>query len=340
MPGSTYCQKLFIFVFIFCLFLGTSCSKKNGPTIGFMLPHMNTKRYTIERDEFTKKVKELGGDVVFMSADNDEIKQIQQVNEILQKDIDILVLDPVNRFRAADMVRSAHDKGIPVISYDRLVANCDIDAFITFDANAIGSKMTTYAINKVPHGKYLILNGDKLDINAVLINEAIQKTLAPSVASGNIEIVYQSFIEKYAADEAAYELGKYFDLSMEFPDVILCAGDMLAQGAISAIHNYAIDKKIVITGQDAAVCACKEILNGNQTMTIYKPVKKMAHMTAEIAVNLSKGKKTNTFFKNKIFNGMIEVPAIFLDVIVVDASNLRNTVLAEGFITEAELAGK
>lgn len=121
------------------IFILSSCGKK-GPTIGFMLPHMTIKRYQVEHEEFTRKVKELGGDVVFMSADNDELKQNQQAREIL-KGIDVLVLDPVNRFQAAGMVRAAHDKGIPVISYDRLVANCDVDAFVSFDASAVGSKI-------------------------------------------------------------------------------------------------------------------------------------------------------------------------------------------------------
>jgi D-xylose transport system substrate-binding protein len=338
MPGSIKFRNLYI-ITVVCLFLTASCTKKKGPTIGFMLPHMTIKRYPIERDAFTQKVKELGGDVIFMSADNDEAKQLQQLNEILQKDIDILVLDPVNRYRAAEMVRAAHNKNIPVISYDRLVANCDVDAFLTFDASAIGTKMTAYAINKVPAGKYIILNGDKSDINAILIDEAIEKTLAPSVASGKITTVYHSFIEKYDPDEAEYLMGKYFDLSQDLPDVILCTSDMLAKGALKAILGHNIDKKIIITGQGAEISACKEVLNGNQAMTIYKPVKKMAVMTAEIAVQISNGKKIDAFFKNKMFNGKKDIPSTFLDVIVIDAGNLNSTVVADGFMTEAELHG-
>jgi len=154
---------------------------------------MTIKRYPIERDVFTAKVRELGGEVIFMSADNDEIKQSQQLKEIISKGIDILVLDPVNRFRAAEMVRIAHKEGIKVISYDRLIANCDVDVFMTFDANAIGNQMTQYALNKVPQGKYFILGGDKTDMNAVMIDNSIEKTLSSHVKSGKNKYCLQNF---------------------------------------------------------------------------------------------------------------------------------------------------
>jgi D-xylose transport system substrate-binding protein len=316
--------------------LSTSCGKK-GPVIGFMLPHMTLQRYIIERDIFTQKVRELGGEVIFMSADNDETKQQEQANELISKGVDILVLDPVNRFRAAEMVRAAHNKGIPVISYDRLVANCDIDAFISFDASAIGNQMTSYILNRKPTGQYIVLGGDKTDINAVLIDEAVTKSLAQPQKDGKISVVYKSFIEKYSAEDAEYEIGKFLDLSQQTPDAIITASNMLASGAIKALKKVGLEGKVLVTGQGAEIFACKDILKGNQLMTIHKPVKKMASLTAEIAMKLAKGEKVKTFFTGQLYNGAVQVPSLLLEVITVDANNLRSVIVADGTVNEEEL---
>ena len=75
-------------------------------------------------------------------------------------------------------------------------------------------------------------------------------------------------------------------------------------------------------------------------MTIYKPVKKMAAAAAEIAVNLYKGDKISHFFKSTLFNGSIDVPSYFFDVITVDASNMKTTIIADGYHTESDVYNK
>jgi len=327
---------IFVITIILVNILAVSCKHKSGPLVGFMLPHMNGKRYSIERDVFTARVRELGADVIFMSADNDEEKQIAQVNEILSKDIDILVLDPVNRFRA-EMVRAAHNVGIKVISYDRMIANCDVDEFISFDASAIGNQMTQYALNKVPEGKYFILGGDKSDMNAVMIDNALEKTLSPSIKSGKINIVYKTFIEKYSTDDAEYEMTRFLNLSQDAPDVVIASTDKLALGALNAFKNFELEGKVLITGQDGELFSCKNILKGYQAMTIYKPVKKMAKLAAELSIKMAKGENIDDYSKSKIFNGKEDIPSILLEVITVDATNLKNTIVADGMISEAEL---
>jgi D-xylose transport system substrate-binding protein len=299
---------------------------------------MNSKRYPIEKETFTAKVRELGGDVIFMSADNDEEKQIAQVQEILNKDIDILVLDPVNRFRAAEMVRAAHLKGIKVISYDRLIANCEVDRLVTFDAYAIGNLMAQYAVNKVSEGKYLILGGDKSDMNAIMIDQGIDKTLSPFVKSGKIRMVYKSFIEKYATEDAENEFNRFVNLSGEVPDVVLTSGDGLALGVLNGCKKNELEGKVLITGQDGEAYTCKNILKGYQAMTIYKPVKKLAALSAELSVKMAKGENTEGYFKSKLFNGKEDIPSILLEVISVDATNLKNTIMADGMVSEAELS--
>jgi D-xylose transport system substrate-binding protein len=330
-------MKKLIPILLILNILLVSC-KNSGPVIGFMLPHMTIKRYLIERDVFTKKVRELGGDVIFMSADNDEVKQLEQVKVILNKNIDVLVLDPVNRYKAAEMVRAAHDKGIKVISYDRLIANCDVDKYVTFNASDIGIQMCEYATNKISAGKYFILGGDKSDMNAVMIDDAVVKFLLPLVKSGKIQIVYKTFIEKYAADEAEFQVTRYLNLSQDVPDVVISSSDVMSLGALNAFKKLDLENKILITGQNADLKACKNIIKGKQALTIYKPVKKLAELAADLSMKMVKGENVDNSFQSKIFNGNRDVPSTLLKVITLDATNLKQILVADGIYTEAELS--
>lgn len=329
--------RIYLVTTILSLLSLISSCKSSGPRVGFMLPHTNIKRYLVEKDAFTSKIEALGGKALFRSADNDEEKQIQQLKEIINEGIDILVLDPVNRFRGAEMVRFAHDHGIKVISYDRLVANCDVDALVTFDAYAIGKKMAEYSLSKKPSGTYIIFGGDKSDVNAVMINEAVEKSLENAVKSGNIKVLFRSFIEKYSLEDTENTLNTCLNFSLEKPDVVITASDAMAQGVINALQTSGLTGQTIVTGQNAELNACKNILAGKQSMSIYKNVKKMASTTAEIAINLCKGEKIKNIFNAKLNNGSIDVPSYFFDVVSVDASNMKSTVIADGFYSEAEI---
>lgn len=324
----------FIFVIILTTFL-VSC--KSEIKVGFMLPNMNNLRYLVEKKVFISKIESLGGKVILRSADNDEEKQNQQFEDILKEGVDIVVLDPVNRFRSAEMVRAAHKKGIKVISYDRLVANCEVDALVTFNAMEIGRQMADYALRQTPSGNYVILGGDGSDINALMIEEAIEKSLDSNIKSGRVKILFRSLVERYASDESEILTAKCLKLTNTKPDVILTASDAMAQGVINAFLKESFTGKVLLTGQNAELYACKNIVEGKQTMTVYKPVKRMASATAELAVKICKGEKLNAYCKSTIFNGSVNVPVWLFDVITVDASNLKSTVIADGYYTEKEV---
>jgi D-xylose transport system substrate-binding protein len=295
------------------------------------------KRYHVEKEEFTRRANELGAEVLFAEANNDEEAQITQFNELLSKGINILVLDPVNRFNAAQIVRKAHENGIKVISYDRLISNCDVDAYVTFDAQMIGRQMTEYAMKLKPEGNYIILGGDKADINAIGIDIGQQKAIESSVKSGKIKVSYSMFLEKWSADEAAFEVKKFIQLSNSIPDVILAGGDNISKGSVLALIDLNLQGKVIITGNGGEVYACNYIMKGYQTMTVYKPVKKLALLAAELADNMLKGIDVSNTLNSKLYNGTMDVPSCMLTTIPVDASNVRSTVLADGMVTEEEL---
>lgn len=327
-------------VFVICTILSglffTSCSKKK-PLVGFMLPHTTIQRYIVEKEEFTSKINELGGEVLFYDAGNDDQKQMMQLDSLLARSIDVLVLDPVNRFTAAEMVRKAHRKGIKVISYDRLISNSNVDAFLSFDPWEVGRQITEAATKAKPDGVYIILGGDKSDLNAIGIDESMNKVLEPFLSSNKIKVDYKVFIERWSYEDSYLEVKRYLNLSGKVPDVILATSDMIARGTIDALKENKLEGKVIVTGQGGELFACKNIVAGNQMMTVYKPVKKLASLAAELSIKMLNNEKVDDILNTTIFNGYADIPTQMLVPIPVDASNLRSTIVADGMIKESDL---
>jgi D-xylose transport system substrate-binding protein len=328
--------RLFVICAILSGLVFNSCTKKK-PLVGFMLPHTTIQRYIVEKEEFTSKINALGGEVIFYDAGNDDQKQMKQLDSLLERNIDVLVLDPVNRFTAAEMVRKAHRKGIKVISYDRLISNIDVDAFLSFDPWVVGKQITEAATKAKPEGIYVILGGDKSDLNAIGIDESMQKVLEPYLSSNSIKIDYKVFIERWSYEDSYLEVKRYLNLSGKVPDVILATSDLIARGTIDALKENQLEGKVLVTGQGGELFACKNIMDGNQLMTVYKPVKKLAVLAAELSIKMLNNEKTDDILNTTIYNGFADIPSHMLVPVPVDASNLRATIVADGMIKESDL---
>jgi D-xylose transport system substrate-binding protein len=304
-----------------------------------MLPNMGNKRYAVERDIFSSKVSGNGGEVIFYSADNDANKQESQLSEMLATGVDIVVLDPVNRFTAAGMVRMIHERGIKVISYDRLIANAKPDAFVSFNGEGIGEKMASFAVSKLPQGNYVVFCGDKSDKNATWIREGFYKVLNPYINSGKIKISFEAYIENWGEADANNIMNKYLKLSGNTPDVILSSSDPLSKGCISALKRQNVNPSgIIITGQGAEPFACRYILHNQQSMTVYKPVKKLAELAADLSIKIAHGQKVDDLLITTINNGLFNIQSALLETQVVDSSKIRSIVMADGMLTEKELS--
>ncbi len=158
-----FASKIVLFLIILAL---VSCQKQQRVKIGFLLPNMVSGRYQKEKVYFTEKIQALGGEALVISADYDDQLQIKQAKELLEQGAKVLVVNPLNLNTAAAIIRSAHERNVPVIAYDRLIRNCDLDYFLTFDNEKVGKLMADYVTKIKPEGKYILLGGDKADQNA------------------------------------------------------------------------------------------------------------------------------------------------------------------------------
>jgi len=321
--------KLFKILIFFVTFFILSCDQKNNNIeVGFLISNSIHERWVHESEFFTKEIEALGGKVIVKSAENDENLQYSQAVELINSGIDVLVINAVNGVTAASIVRAAHAKGIKVIAYDRMVKNCDLDYFITFDGEKVGELIASYALKLKPTGNYVLLNGDKADDNAIYFYKGTMKILQPLIDAKQINIVFSTFVEDYSKDNAAYFTDKVLEFSNTNIDAILTPYDGLAEGVIDVLKKRGFSENIPVTGQDAELPACNRIMNGTQSMTVYKAGKSMAIKCAEMAMQIAK-KETIKDLKS-LNNGRIDVASLVLEPIAVDKNNMASTVVADG----------
>src|SRR3954447_23569246 len=312
-----------------------------GGKIAFLLPESKTARYeTQDRPLFQADVKALcsGCEIVYSNADQDASKQQQQAEAALTQGVKVMVLDPVDGAAAATIVSQANSKGVPVISYDRLLLNSKPDYYVEFNSPSVGKIQGKALVDKLKQdgksGNIIMINGAPTDNNAKLFKQGAHSVIDPS----GFKVAKEYDTPDWSPDKAQSEMEQAITAVGKGKFVgVYAANDGTAGGAIAAMKSAGIDPKTIpTTGQDAELAAIQRILAGDQYMTVYKPIRPLADQAAQWAVGLVQGKKP-TDATAKENNGKTDVPTKKLDVTPVMASNVKSTVIKDGFWTPAQI---
>ena len=297
--------------------------------VGFSMATFKEDRWLQDRERFAAKAQQVGFDVIVTNANQDSELQYKQVADLVQKGIDVLVFVPQDYATAYECTNLAKKAGIPVISYDRLVAKGNVDAYISFDNVKVG-KLQGEALSKaVPEGGYIILNGSPDDHNSEMFHKGYLEALQSSIDSGKISIVAETWVQNWTREKAFSFVSTVLKKSPDMIDGILAGNDSLAWGAIDALSEARLAKKVTVVGHDADLAACQRIVDGTQLMTVYKPIKSLVEKTAEVCKILAEGKKPDT--DKTINDGTYDVPYIMIDCIPVTRENMDETVIKDGF---------
>ncbi len=301
-----------------------------GPIkIGFSMDTLKEERWQRDKEFVEAKAKEMGATVIVQVANGDDKLQIEQAENMLTQGVNVLLVAPHNGEVAASIVESAKKQNVPVISYDRLIKNSDVDLYVSHQVVKIGEMQAKYALDRQPKGNYVIVGGSPTDNNALLLHQGQMNVLKPAVDSGQVKIVADQYAKEWKASEALNITENALTQTRNDIVAVIASNDGTAGGAIQAIEEQKLTGKVVVTGQDAEFAACQRIVEGKQSMTIYKPIKPLADSAVEWAVKLARGEKVQT--ADKINNGMKDVPSILHEPIAVDKGNMADTVIKEGF---------
>ncbi|KRA23951.1 ABC transporter substrate-binding protein [Microbacterium sp. Root61] len=309
----------------------TGCGTTAGDDAGkiaLLLPDAKTARYeTFDRPMFERRVAELGPyAVLYSNADQDAATQQQQAESALTAGADVLVLDPVDARAAVTIVSAANAAGVPVISYDRLIAGGDIAYYVSFDNEQVGALQASQLVGALEadgrgSAGILVVNGSPTDPNAARFSEGAQSVLDTSDLRVLAEYDTPDWSPDKAQEWVASQLAQHGD---EIAG-IYAANDGTASGAIAALKAANITPLPLVTGQDAELSAIQRIVSGDQFMTVYKAIKEQAELAAEVAVALLRGEEVTAPLK---IDG---IPSTLLEPVAVTVGNIMDTVVADGF---------
>jgi D-xylose transport system substrate-binding protein len=304
--------------------------KPDRPLIGFSMDTLEEERWQRDRDLFVAAAERLGAEVLVQSAGSDDARQIAQCENLITQGVDVLVVVPHNGKAAAAIVESAHRAGIPVIAYDRMINDADLDLYVSFDNARIGELQADYLVRHVPQGNYVLIGGDPADFNSHLYREGQMRILQPFVDRGAIRIVAAQWAQEWQPIEALRHVENALTQHDNRIDAVVASNDGTAGGAIQALAEQGLAGTVKVSGQDAELAALQRVVAGTQAMTIYKPLPVLAATVAEAALHLIRG-ETPPNLNAAIHNGKIDVPSIQIDVVVVDSTNVVETVIKDGF---------
>jgi D-xylose transport system substrate-binding protein len=328
---------------------GAAHQRAISGTVGFLITDFTTSaRWAFDRDYVIADLKALdpGVTVKWTDAKANQTTQQTQAQSLLTAGAKVLIDVPVDSTGAGQIVKIAHANTppVPVIAYDRLISGAPVDAYTSFDGFSVGVQQAKYLIKHVKKGGTIVsIAGSTTDNNAHLFYNGAMSVLKPLIANGTYKLGYDQFTPNWDDVKAQTEMASALTKLNNKVDGVLVANDGMAGGVIAALKAQGLAGKIPVTGQDATDAGIQQILLGNQSMTIYKPLKNLAKAASQITDVFLHGKKLSASSMisagkvTMVNNGMTNVPSVILPVITVTKANIKSTVIADGFTTKARL---
>jgi len=321
---------------------GESSTSGGGSSakIAFLLPENKTARYEHQdKPYFIQSVKKLCPNckVLYNNANQDPARQQQQADAAIANGAKALVIDAVDVEAAASIASAAKRAHVPVISYGRLISNADLNYFISIDPYKVGQQQARRLLAALGGGqgkRVVMINGSPTDSNS-----APYKNGALSVfKSAGVNVVKSYDTPDWSPDKAQTEMDQATTaLGKTGFDAVYVANDGMASGAIASLKAAGINPATrPVTGQDAELDGVQRIVAGEQLMTVYQPINKIAQAAAELAVPLAQGKTPPPIAKAKVDNGAEKVPSVLLNTVMVDKHNV-DSVIKAGFLTAKQI---
>ncbi|MCR5410300.1 MAG: substrate-binding domain-containing protein [Lachnospiraceae bacterium] len=293
--------------------------------IGMAFDSFLIERWERDRDIFVSRARDLGASVNVQNANGDVQKQKDQIKYLIDKKMDVIVLVAVDSSALTKEVQEARAAGIKVVAYDRLITDAPLDLYISFDNEMVGKYMADAIIEGLPSGGDVIkINGPSKDNNVLLINKGFDR----EIRGHGINVFDTYYASEWKGEEAFNYLSEN-PVKADRADAVMCGNDSLAGQAVKYYSEKRRAGRIPIVGQDADLDACQRIVEGTQTMTVYKSIEQLAKKAAESSVSLAKGNSVAGVTDLK--NGDYQVPYLSIAPVMVTKDNIDSVIIDSGF---------
>ena len=342
--------------------------KKSGDdakkTVGISMPTKSLERWNRDGSYLKKEFEKAGYKVEITYSDNDTDQQVNDIQNLISENVDLLIVAAIDGESLSTVLADAKGADIPVVSYDRLIRNTDaISYYVSFDNYKVGQLQGQYIIDTLDLDNagdktynLEVTAGDPADNNATFFYNGAMDTLKKYIDAGTLKIPsgQKKFEEvgtaqwdtSTALDRMQNILASYYADGKTQLDVCLCSNDSTALGVTQAIQSdYKGKNSPIITGQDGDEENLKNIIDGKQSMTVYKAVANEAVVTLELSKEILQDKKPAEELTSKVDcetkydtesydNGTLKVPSYLLTPETVTKDNYKELLVDTGYYTE------
>ena len=332
----------------------TAFSSANAATIGVSMPTQSLQRWNQDGHNLEAQLEAAGHKVELLYAgDNDIPTQVSQIENMISGDVDVLVVAPIDGGALTTALQGAIDKGIPVISYDRLIMNSKaISYYATFDNYKVGQKQGEYLVDALDldnqDGPFNIelFTGDPGDNNCNFFFGGAMDVLQKYIDDGKLVVKSgQTEFEQVATanwDSAKAQdrmdtiiAGNYSDGTNL--DAVLCSNDSTALGVENALAASYTGEYPIITGQDCDTPNVKNLVAGKQAMSVFKDTRALASAVVKMVDSIMKGEEPEVNDTKSYDNGTGVIPTYLCDPVVVTTDNYKEILIDSGYYTEDQI---
>ncbi len=322
------------------LAMGTGVAQSARPKIGLSLPTQREERWVRDKQAMEAEAARLGIDLRVQVTDNDAARQMAQCENLIAQGVQVLILAPHDASSASAIVEKAARAGIPVISYDRLVTDSPRDYwYLSFDNVKVGELQGEFLASRVAKGNIVVLSGSPTDNNAKLFRQGAMNALAAKIKSGAFKVVMDQPVRDWQPAEAQRLMEQALTANANHVDGVLAPNDGTAGGAIQALAAQHLAGKVPVTGQDAEVAGAIRVVQGTQSMTVFKDTRLLAKQAIAMALALVQKKPIDTGGRT-VSNNKHPIPSVLLTPKVVTRENLDAVLIASGYLRREQVYRK
>lgn len=343
-----------------------SSGSKDGVQVGIILPTRDEPRWLQDQAQFEKILGEAGFTNQVLFSQGSPATERTNVETLVTQGAKVIIICAHDGAAAAAAVEGAKKEGVTIIAYDRLITDTDaVDYYVTFNSVAVGEAQGQYLVDHAPSGSGIPLYlyaGAATDNNAFLFFEGAWNVLQPKIADGTYVIANSSEAEalkdkaSLSRDEMAKIIGQVttdwdFNVAKSKAEANLTGNSADLKGEVlvlapndgtarSIADTFTADNDVtsyVITGQDAEKASVQYVIDGQQSMTVFKDTRTLAADSVAMAIDILNGKVPTT--GTTYDNGKISVPAKETPVVSVDQSNVKAALIDSGYYSASDFTG-
>jgi D-xylose transport system substrate-binding protein len=318
-----------------------SASAGKHLTIGAVFSETLVSRWKFDEAGFTAEVRKLGDTPIVVSAQSSEQTQRSEVENMITKGVNALVIAPVNVEDAASLFQLASSAHIPVIDYNFIVPNIPASYIIARNAVQFGQVSAQQALGAHPSGNYVIIGGDPGNSVAIDTTQGNSEGLASAVRAGKVHVVSQQYNANWSPQTAQQQIEEALVRYHNNIAAVLSNNDGMAVGVLQALKSQNLLGRVFVSGVDGDLPNVQAIAQGSQSVTMWTDFTQMGSYAAQAADAAARGKQLNlpsAILSNQP-DGNRSIPTINMPTIVVDKANLCGWVNKYHYYTAAQVYG-